>query len=121
MTRPPSIPTDDPLPRLKLFFYLVPVFGLLPALWGLYRRPSASRDERQVWRTVVALGILWLLGQTLLNGAGGEGEVAPVSLQLISSLLTSGYFAAHIWLMVQLWQRRPVRLPGLQALVRRLP
>jgi hypothetical protein len=31
----------------------------------------------------------------------------------MSGVLTSGYFLVSVWLMFRLWQRKPLRLPGI--------
>ncbi len=106
--------------RLQLFLYLVPVVGFFPALWTLYRR-RGTRQERNLSRLVVTLALGWLLGYLLL-GAGAEASASwSLPLLIMSSLLTSGYFLVNLWLMVRLWQRKPLRLPGVSNLSDRLP
>lgn len=123
--RPPDSKPLDPfansdLQRLLIFIYLIPVVGFFPAVWTLYRR-RGSREQRQASRLVVTLSMVWLLGYFLL-GLGSQSSGSPnLALLIMSSLLTSGYFLANIWLMVCLWQGNPLRLPGLSRLSDRLP
>ncbi|MFM7427402.1 MAG: hypothetical protein ACKO7W_20785 [Elainella sp.] len=121
------MPTPDPykqqdLDRLQIFVTLIPVVGFLPALWALYRQQS-SPAVQNVSRLVVTLTLGWLLGYGLL-GAGAqlssESTVSTLSLLILSSLLTSGYFLVNLWLMVRLWQRKSLRLPGISRLSDRL-
>lgn len=114
-----SIDNDD-LKRLKMFIYLVPVVGFFPALWTLYRSRS-SREERSVSRLVVTLSLAWILSVTLLRTGAETVDAAALPLMITSTLLTSGYFVANLWLMVRLWQRKRLKLPVLSRLGDRLP
>jgi hypothetical protein len=42
-------------------------------------------------------------------------------LMLTSSVITSSYFVINLWLMLRVWQRKPLRLPGFSELGDRLP
>jgi uncharacterized membrane protein YhdT len=106
--------------RLQTFVYLIPVVGFFPALWTLYQR-QGNQEQRTVSRLAVLLATGWLFGYMLLGtGAQASGSTA-LPLLLMSSLLTSGYFLVNIWLMVRLWQRKSLRLPGISRLGDRLP
>jgi hypothetical protein len=96
--------------RLKLFLYLVPIIGCLPALWTLYQQ-QGTRRERELSRVAVTLAFSWLLSYGLLGIGAQSSEALSLPFLLTSSLLTSGYFVTNLWLMVRLWQRKPVRLP----------
>jgi len=121
------IPEQDPykerdLDRLQIFMTLIPVVGFLPALWTLYRQ-QGSPEVRNASRLAVTLTTGWLLGYLLL-GAGVEfsasSTISSLSLLILASLLTSGYFLANLWLMLRLWQRKSLRLPGISSLSDRL-
>jgi hypothetical protein len=129
------MPPDDPFERadqqrLRLFLYLVPLVGLLPAGVNLYLqrgKPEPDADQRsqrqdlQVSRQAVSLAMAWFLALALVNLAGLLGESPPITIPLLNSVLTSGYFIANFWLMVQLGRgKRPV-LPGLGPIRDRLP
>lgn len=111
---------NQDLQRLLIFIYLIPVLGFFPALWTLYQR-RGSRDQREASRLVVTLSLAWLLGYLLLGLGAQTADSLTAPLLIMSSLLTSGYFLANIWLMVCLWQRKPLRLPGITRLSDRLP
>lgn len=108
------------LKRLRMFVYLIPVVGFFPALWALYRK-QGDRREQIVSRTAVTLALVWLVGYLSL-GAGAESSSSmALSLWIASSILTSGYFATNLWLMLRLWQRKPTWLPGVSDVGDRLP
>lgn len=106
--------------RLKLFLYLMPVVGFIPALWTLYYR-SGDRQEQNLSRTVVTLTLGWLVAYVLL--ATGANAVDEWSLPLLvsSSVLTSGYFLTNFWLIVRVWQRKSTQLPFISQMGDRLP
>ena len=96
--------------RLSLLFYLLPLVGIFPALWTLYRR-QGSREQQAVSRLSVTLAFSWLLGYILLMSGAQTSEFLTLRLLFINSLLTSGYFVVSLGLIVRLWQGKSVRLP----------
>ncbi|AHB87408.1 hypothetical protein NK55_00075 [Thermosynechococcus sp. NK55a] len=115
--------TNPTLQRLWFFVYLLPIFGMIPALWQLSRRGS-DRQTRQVSRLALVIGLSWLLGYGLLNGLASLSEAQ--SLQhglalLLNSLWGSAYFLVNLGLMVRLWRRQSLKLPFLQRLMKYLP
>jgi hypothetical protein len=120
---PISDPFADPfesedLDRLQILIYLIPVVGFFPALWTLYRQ-DGSRSRQNASRLAVTLAMGWLVGYVLLGAGSQAADSLP--LLIMSSLLTSGYFLANIWLMVRLWQGQAIRLPGISRLSDRIP
>ncbi|NJO39992.1 MAG: hypothetical protein HC769_25375 [Cyanobacteria bacterium CRU_2_1] len=111
---------EQDLRRLQMFIYLVPVVGFFPALWTLYRG-QGDREQRNVSRLAITLSFAWVLGYLLLNAGSQASSSLTLPLLIMSSLLTSGYFLVNIWLMVRLWQRKSLRLPGISRLGDRLP
>lgn len=98
--------------RSVLFYYLIPVFGFFPSLWTLYRR-QGSKEQMTVSRLSVTLALAWLLGHLLLETGVHTTESMTLPLLLVSSLLTSSYFVVSVWLMIRLWQRRSMKIPGI--------
>ena len=103
---------NSDLQHLQLFIYLVPVVGIFPALWTLYRR-QGTRGQQVVSRLSVTLAFGWLLGYILLASGAQFSEFWTLRLLFMNTLLTSGYFLVNIGLMVRLWQRKLPRLPGI--------
>jgi hypothetical protein len=110
----------DALSRLETFLYLTPVVGLLPSMWAIYR---CQKDKRQlaVCRLSVLLAFTWLSIYLSLNVGADLSGTSAVGFRLLflNSLATSGYFMASVWLMVLLWQKKSLRLPGFSVLAER--
>ena len=115
---------NQTLKRLLLFIYLIPVFGLVPVTWTLSRRKS-DRHHRAVSRLAATLGGSWLLGTAFLNtgvALTADGtQTIGLSLLLLNSLLTSSYFVTCLWLMLRLWKRQSLAIPGLSRVAKYLP
>jgi hypothetical protein len=113
-------PFENPdLNRLQLYLYLTPVIGFFPALWTLYRR-QGTRSQQAVSRLAVTLAFGWLLGYILLGSGANASESLQLPLLVMNSLLTSGYFGISVWLMIRLWKRKPLRVPGISPIADRL-
>jgi hypothetical protein len=122
ITNMPQSPTVKALQtRLTLFIYLIPVFGFFPAWWALYNRKQATPEQRSVSRLAVTLALIWLSGYILLETGARGSDLPNLSLLVTSSLLTTTYFAVNFGLMLRLWKRQPVRLPGISTISDRLP
>jgi hypothetical protein len=121
---PDSAPTHhrniDALERLETFVYLTPVIGLLPSIWAIYRRQG---DKRQLaaCRLSVFLALTWLSIYLSLNVGADLSGASTIGFRLLflNSLATSGYFMASLWLMMLLWQKKSLKLPGFSALAKR--
>jgi hypothetical protein len=119
LERDSALPREmDASHRLETFFYLIPVIGLIPSLWAIYRR---QRDKKQlaVCRLSVLLAFIWLTIYLSCNvGADLSGTSTSIALRLlfINGLATSGYFISSLWLMMLLWQKKSVRLAGFSYL-----
>jgi uncharacterized membrane protein YhdT len=111
---------EKDIKRLQTFVYLIPVVGFFPALWTLYRR-QGNQEQLTASRLAVLLATGWLFGYMLLGTGAQSSGAMHLPLLLMSSLLTSGYFLVNIWLMVRLWQRKSLKLPGISRLGDRLP
>ncbi len=111
---------SDALAKLETFLYLTPVIGLLPSMWAIYRR---QKDKRQlaVCRLSIFLAFTWLSIYLTLNVGADLSGASTVGFRLLflNSLATSGYFIASVWLMMLLWQKKSLRLPGFSVLAER--
>lgn len=117
--RDPLAQDDDQ--RLKLFFYVVPVVGVFPALWTLYRQQGTVR-EQQASRTMITLTLGWLMVYVLL-GAGAQASDTSLAISLLftSAMASTGYFLTCCWLIWRVWRGKSTRLPGLTSFGDRLP
>jgi cytochrome c-type biogenesis protein CcmH/NrfG len=112
-------PSDhSDIKRLRLYLYFIPVFGIFPAFWTLYRNRS-DRQERNASRLTVLLTLIWVVSYLSLGTGAQATETSNITALLLNSLLTSGYFATNFWLMVRVWQQKPLWIPGLSRLVDR--
>lgn len=119
---------NSDLKHLQMFFYLIPIIGFFPSLWTLYRTGNkrsrellaGSREELGVSRLSVTLAGCWLLSYILLGFGAETSEFLTLRLLVLNSFLTSGYFLVSIWLMVRLFSRKSLRLPGFSSLAERL-
>ena len=100
-----DILSSPTLNRLWLFVYLIPVFGMVPAVWTLLQH-KGDRSFRAVSRVALGTGGAWLVGCMILSSAfaatSESGAGTQVSLLLINSLFTSGYFVLSVGLMTRL-------------------
>lgn len=86
--------------------------------------PGSDRQTRQVSRLALLIGLIWLLGYGLLNGAVSVSEAQSLHhglLLFLNSLWGSAYFLVNLGLMVRLWRGRSLKLPVLQRLMKYLP
>ncbi|EAW33550.1 hypothetical protein [Lyngbya sp. PCC 8106] len=113
---PLDYPDDQ---HVRLFVYLVPVIGVFPALWTLYRR-QGTPQHRATSRLAVILALSWLLGHLALEAGSSTTEFLKLPLLLSSSILTTSYFIVCFGLMIRLWQRQPIWLPGMSHLAEKV-
>ncbi|MDJ0518333.1 MAG: hypothetical protein F6K22_07110 [Okeania sp. SIO2F4] len=105
--------------RQELFLLVTPILGFFPAMWILLRQ-KASLQHRAVSRLIVTLTLIWLLGNILLQLGGEIGESGTITLLLINSLLTTSYFIVTFGLMVRIWKRQPLWLPGISQIAEKV-
>ena len=68
----------------------------------------------------MTLTLIWLLGNIFLQLGAEIGESATITLLLINSLLTTSYFIISFGLMVRLWKRQPLWLPGISRIAEKV-
>jgi hypothetical protein len=117
---PTSHRDPDALDRLETFLYLTPVIGVLPSIWAIYRRQRTDR-QLAVCRLSILLAFAWLSIYLSLNVGADLSGASTFGLRLLflNSLATSGYFLTSVWIMMLLWQKKSLRLPGFSALAER--
>ncbi|TVQ17865.1 MAG: hypothetical protein EA367_16470 [Leptolyngbya sp. DLM2.Bin15] len=120
MTRNADPFNEHDLQRLQLFIYFIPVLGFFPALWALYRQ-QGDRRQQIASRLSVVLALGWVLSYALLGAGAQSSANLSFSLLLANSVITSGYFLTSFLLMLRVWQRKPLWLPGVSDIGDRLP
>jgi hypothetical protein len=103
---------------LMLLFYLMPVFGVGPAMWTL-SRPDRSPSERALSRMAIKLMLVWFAGTVALDVGVENVEALKLPLLIVSSLFTSGYFVLNLGLMLRLWRGQTIDLPLIGRVSRR--
>jgi len=110
----------SPLQRLQLFIYLVPLAGVVPAVWTLVRGQGTA-EQRRVSRLAIATAFLWLLAYSLLQaGATQTSGLWHLRFLVLETFVASSYFLTCLVLMAQVWQRRSARLPGVSTFAERV-
>ena len=111
---------EQKLKHIQLLTYLVPVLGVVPALWTLCRH-SGSRNQQRVSRLSITLAFGWLLAySSLWAGAASTSDLLTVRLLYLNGLLTSGYFLTCFWLAFRLLQGKLPQLPGISQIAEEL-
>lgn len=110
----------DTLERLKLVIYLVPVFGVAPALYSLWQK-QGSRQEQSVSRLVITLALSWVVIYGLLSAGSQLSPGLSLRFLISNTLVTTGYTLTNLVLMVRLLQGKTVKVPGFSRLSKRLP
>lgn len=105
------------LQKRQLAIYLLPVVGVLPALWTLYRT-SANSEQKKASRLSIMLLLLWLISYiSLFMGAGQASDIFAFRLLYTNALLTTGYFVICFGLMFRLQQGKSPYLPLISYLI----
>ncbi|MDJ0574184.1 MAG: hypothetical protein QNJ65_03335 [Xenococcaceae cyanobacterium MO_234.B1] len=95
----------------QLWIYLLPVIGIIPAFWTLYRG-TGNVEQQKTSRLSLVLVFLWLTGYiSLLLGAAQASEMLAFRLLYANTLLTSGYFLICLGLMFRLRTGKSPYLP----------
>ncbi|GGA23151.1 hypothetical protein [Okeania sp. KiyG1] len=110
---------NSEIKRLQLFLLVTPILGLFPAIWILSRQNS-SPQHRAVSKLVITLTMMWILGNILLQPGTEVGESGTITLLLINSLLTTSYFIISFGLMVRIWKKQPLWLPGISRIAEKV-
>jgi hypothetical protein len=136
-------PMTSSLAKLRIYFHLVPVFGVLPSLWIIYgervfkredsiRKRGVSEDSvseaeeaqlQSVSRLSVVMGLGCMGAIALLAGAADAQvtQMANLRFLIASSFVGSSYFVLNLVLIVRVAKGHSIRLPGISQLSRRLP
>ena len=103
--------------HLQLWIYLLPVIGVIPAIWTLYReekQPKTSfsqvsdssirlQQQHKASRLSLNLALVWVSSYCLLSlGAANVSGIGSFRLLYINAIVTTGYFLACTILMFRL-------------------
>ena len=106
--------------------YLLPVIGVIPAVWTLYRAKQnnslktrigggnassptcpALRQQYQASRLAINLMVLWLSSYGLFSlGAANATELLSLRLLYANAIATTGYFLICTFLLFQLGRKQ---------------
>ncbi|MBD2354546.1 hypothetical protein H6G41_07875 [Tolypothrix sp. FACHB-123] len=116
---PCPMPNTHETPKTQLLVYFIPVIGVFPSLWTLYRRQE-NREQIAASRLSITLAFTWFLAYFLLATGAETSEFLGLRLLILNSFLTSGYFLVSVWLMLRVIQRKSHRLPGFSRFAERV-
>ena len=106
------------LQKLQLGIYLLPVVGVIPSLWTLYRGKGSS-EQKKTSRLSIVLLLLWLTPYiSLFMGAGQTSDLLAFRLLYTNALITTGYFLICLGLMFRLTQGKSPYLPLINSFIR---
>lgn len=103
---------SEPMRSPQLWIYLLPVVGIVPAIWTLYRKPTQSKSQltvqsdpvrlrqQKVSRLALNLALIWLSSYCLLFlGAARVSGIESFRLLYVNALITTGYFLVCTFLL----------------------
>lgn len=97
---------------LKLWIYLLPIVGVIPAMWTLSRTKNIKtnnllRQQQKVSRLAVNLILIWLTSYALFSlGAANVSGITSLRLLYGNAIMTTGYFVTCTWLISQLGKKK---------------
>jgi hypothetical protein len=102
---------DDPIRKLQLSLYLLPIVGIIPALFTLNSKYSCQK-QKKVSTLSLKLFFFWLLSYICLwLGAIASSEVVFIRLLYLNGILTTGYFLTCLVFALLIWRGKMPRLP----------
>ena len=88
--------------HLKLWLYLLPIVGVIPAIWTLGKN-KGDKQQQKASRVSIILLLVWLGSYCSLSlGAGQASDLLAFRLLYTNALITTGYFLTCILLMLRL-------------------
>ena len=109
-----SYHSDIPTPterHLQLWIYFLPVVGIVPAIWTLYRSHNSAdlqqkpfdnvlRLQQKASKTAINLNLVWLSSYVLFSwGASNASEILAFRMLYANAIITTGYFLACTYLI----------------------
>ena len=97
--------------QLQLLIYLLPVVGIIPSIWTLYRG-KGSEQEQKTSRLSLILVLSWLIAYISLSiSATQTSDILTFRLLYTNALITTGYFLFCLSLMFRLIKGKSPYLP----------
>ncbi|MEM8828333.1 MAG: hypothetical protein AAGE96_03125 [Cyanobacteria bacterium P01_G01_bin.19] len=108
LSHPPKIER-----HLKLWIYLLPVFGVFPSIWTLYRSPEngltnlpEDRERKKASQLSLKLALAWLISYSSLSlGAASASGLLSFRLLYANAIVTTIYFITCTILMTRLGRK----------------
>ena len=96
--------------HLELWIYLLPIIGVIPSLWTLYRPQSkvpgyeeTCREQQKASRLSISLALVWLTSYSLLSlSSANFTDIISFRLLYTNAVITTGYFLTCTFLMTRL-------------------
>ncbi|MCS6960171.1 MAG: hypothetical protein RMK91_08980 [Pseudanabaenaceae cyanobacterium SKYGB_i_bin29] len=95
--------------KIRAYFCLVPVFGVIPSLIALLKHQEGQVKETA--KVSLVLFFLWLSSYLALGGNANPETFSQIPGALMKATLASGYFVGSLWLMYRVFRNKPVGLP----------
>ena len=108
--------------HLQLWIYFLPLVGVVPAIWTLYRTKNSNAIDSQdnplidspqlhqqlkASRRSINLTLMWLCSYMLLTyGAGSGTEIVSFRFLYANAITTTAYFVACTFLMTRLGRKK---------------
>lgn len=99
--------------HLKLWIYLLPIVGTIPAVWTLYRTTKNDqtsldeyREQKKASHLSLKLSLVWLILYSSLSlGAASASEIMSFRLLYANAILTTAYFVTCTAMMTRLGKK----------------
>ncbi len=95
---------------LKLWIYLLPIVGIIPAIWTLYKPQKTNRtsldeyrEQKKASHLSIRLALVWLISYSSLSlGAASASEIISFRLLYANAIFTTAYFFTCAVMMARL-------------------
>ncbi|MEM9271906.1 MAG: hypothetical protein AAGA80_02920 [Cyanobacteria bacterium P01_F01_bin.143] len=107
---------SDKKAQQQLWIYLLPIVGIVPSIWTLYRG-KASEESQKTSRLSLILVLSWSIAYiSLFVSANQTSDILAFRLLYANALITTGYFLVCLGLMFRLLQGKSPYLPLVNVL-----
>lgn len=96
--------------HLKLWIYLLPIVGIVPAVWTLYQLAKNNqadleeyREQKKASQLSIKLALIWLVSYSSLSlGATNTADIISFRLLYANAIFTTLYFVTCTFMMIRL-------------------